>query len=630
MTTRAALRDTLGRSVRPGRLLGQGGEGSVHLVEGRPGEVVKLYTGPVPAPQARRLEVMGRLVTPELLDVCAWPLGPVVNERGATVGLLMPEVPHASFRPLHDLTVQKSRLAHFPHADWRFLVRAARNLAGAVATIHAHGHVIGDLNLGNVLVTRHATVKLIDCDSFRVEADGEVFGCGVGVEAFTPPELQGADLRAADRTAAHDRFGLASLVFLLLMLGRYPFAGVWPGEPPAMGEAIRAHAYAYGRHAVRRGVRPPPGTLPVRALPAPLRDLFERAFGPRHTSRPTALEWVRALERLERDLVTCDLSASHIHARHANCPWCTLEAELDTRLFREAPPPPDPREREAVALWAAVETVSRPAPPAPPRLPDDTRVRQAVRTARLVSQVLGLVLVLGALLAWGYVLLGMSGVLALAAPGVALFVAPQFPSLWVRPRAVMDRRVRAARGKLEAVSARRAYSVALGRLRAQHDALRRLPADEREERAATRRRHAARLARQALRRVPLRSAPGLDSSVLARLSDGGLHVALDLTYERLRAIPELPAATVTDLLHWRLTLERGVVPDARYPALLLGEVWLSCRVAWRRVWLRVALRRGPTLLRGHVRWGSVRERLALRQVEWLLIVLAWLEELSLR
>ncbi len=259
MTTSATLTDALGRPVRlaPGKPLGVGGEGRVHAVEGQPALVAKVYHQRPGAQRARKLTVMADLGTPQLRAVSAWPQG-VLLDAGRVAGVLLPRMDLARARPIHDLTGPASRLRVFPDADYRFLVRAARNLAAAVATIHAHGQVVGDLNPSNVFVTHHATVTLIDTDSFQVVAGGERFPCPVGTPEFTPPELQGADLSITPRTPDHDAFGLATFVFQLLFLGQYPWAGVYAdGRFVAMPDAIRAHHFAWGQDAARVGLRPP-------------------------------------------------------------------------------------------------------------------------------------------------------------------------------------------------------------------------------------------------------------------------------------------------------------------------------------------------------------------------------------
>ena len=57
--------------------------------------------------------------------------------------------------------------------------------------VHEHGHLVGDVNHGNALVSGRATVRLIDCDSFQIQAGSRRFLCEVGVSTHVPPELAG-------------------------------------------------------------------------------------------------------------------------------------------------------------------------------------------------------------------------------------------------------------------------------------------------------------------------------------------------------------------------------------------------------------------------------------------------------
>ncbi|MFX9050393.1 hypothetical protein ABTN54_20170, partial [Acinetobacter baumannii] len=74
------------------------------------------------------------------------------------LGFLMRLV--SGYRPIHELYGPKSRKAHFPKADYRFLVRAALNVSNAVVKVHQSGCVIGDFNHSGVLVSNEATVSL--------------------------------------------------------------------------------------------------------------------------------------------------------------------------------------------------------------------------------------------------------------------------------------------------------------------------------------------------------------------------------------------------------------------------------------------------------------------------------------
>lgn len=263
--------DRHGRPVRLGPRLGQGGEGAVYEVVDRPGLVAKWYHWPAPPVQAEKLATMLRLPGEPLRRVAAWPIDTLHPQSGgACQGLLLPRV--AGHQPIHLLYGPRSRLAAFPRADWELLVRVAANLAQAFAVVHAAGQVIGDVNQGNVLVGPNGEVKLIDCDSFQIVAGGRRFPCDVGVSTFQPPELQKLpSLRGVVRTANHDDFGLAVLIFQLLLLGRHPFAGAYSGgEDMPIERAIRELRFAYGRRAAANGMRPPPLSPPLDIVSPPL------------------------------------------------------------------------------------------------------------------------------------------------------------------------------------------------------------------------------------------------------------------------------------------------------------------------------------------------------------------------
>ena len=160
----------------------------------RPGTVAKIYARRPDAHASRKLGAMVQLGTDELASIAAWPQNLLHDPRtGNVVGFLMPRID--AHHEIHKLYGPADRKRAFPDAAWGFLVRASRNLAAAFDAVHRHGHVIGDVNQGNVVVSRKATVRLIDCDSFQITHLGRSYPCRVGVPLFTPPELQGQQAR---------------------------------------------------------------------------------------------------------------------------------------------------------------------------------------------------------------------------------------------------------------------------------------------------------------------------------------------------------------------------------------------------------------------------------------------------
>jgi DNA-binding helix-hairpin-helix protein with protein kinase domain len=324
-----------GRPVLLGAELGSGGEGKVFEASGQDGLAAKIYHKPPSPDRSAKLAAMVRHRSESLLKISSWPVELLHDAPGGPVsGLLMPRI--SAYNEIHTLYGPKSRLAEFPHATWKFLVHAAANVARAVAVIHEHGHVVGDINHGNILVSEQATVRLIDCDSFQITDGARTYRCEVGVPTHTPPELQGLHLGDVSRTPNHDAFGLAVVIFQLLFMARHPFSGMYlgSGDMP-IEKAIQELRFAYGSRAAVRLMRPPPHTLSLTMVSEPLARLFERAFSPegvRDGGRPGAREWVTALEGLK--LRTCPRSRAHHYVSTlAACPWCEIETRAGTLLF---------------------------------------------------------------------------------------------------------------------------------------------------------------------------------------------------------------------------------------------------------------------------------------------------------
>ncbi|MEP6924712.1 MAG: tetratricopeptide repeat protein [Pyrinomonadaceae bacterium] len=316
-----------------GRELGRGGEGAVFEVFDKPELVAKIYHEPISDEKAEKLRQMVALQNEKLLKLAAW-VTDVLRDKpaGKVVGFLMPKISFGT--PIHELYNPQSRRHHFPSADWRFLIHASANLARAFAVIHAHGHAVGDVNHGNVVIGRDATVRLIDCDSYHLNAPDKSYLCEVGVSTHTPPELQNHSLRTVVRTINHDAFGLAVLIFQLLFMGRHPFSGNFQGDGDnTLEDSIEHRRFAYGAGAAARQMKQPPGTLQLGAVSFEIANLFERAFLSIE-SRPMAREWSAALDELEQNLHQCTINTGHYYLQTLKkCPWCRLEGQTGVLFF---------------------------------------------------------------------------------------------------------------------------------------------------------------------------------------------------------------------------------------------------------------------------------------------------------
>jgi DNA-binding helix-hairpin-helix protein with protein kinase domain len=363
--SRSALAYKLGQEI------GAGGNGIVYTVSRRPELVAKIQKTALSQHDIDKLDVLVRATTPELLSVAAWPIDALKASSGQVVGFVMPRILDA--RPLYELYSPRSRIQHFPSADFRFLVHVAANIARLFAAVHKAGFICGDVNHSNILVRQTGTVAAVDCDSFQV-GDGSRFPCLVGTELFVPPELMGAALGATQRTAHHDSFGLAVLIFHLLFMGRHPFAGrfLGKGELP-IERAIAESRFAYSRDTRRTQMAPPPFTPPMEAVGAAVVDLFERAFDPQAgaVGRPSPEAWIDALDVLKASLIPCqDVTWHHHLPSTRSCPWCAIEGPARIKLFGGIIKITTAGIADLETLWARYLALAEPGPPRPlPKLP---------------------------------------------------------------------------------------------------------------------------------------------------------------------------------------------------------------------------------------------------------------------
>lgn len=326
--------DQNGNAVRLGQKIGGGGEAQIFSVQGQPRVVAKIYTKAAPGRYAKLRAMLAKPpVDPTAsrghLSIC-WPTSLLFGTVGAAVGFSMPMMDRQRHREVFKLYQPQDRAREAPGFTWLNLIKAAENIASVVQSIHTFGYVVGDINESNFFVSEQTYVTLVDCDSIQVPGSGTMYRCTVGKADFTPPELQGCDFSSVNRTTEHDHFGLAVLVFLLLMEGVHPYSGVWKGSgDPGIEERIRRGLSPYGGSSK---ISPMPAALPFQNLPRSTRELFFRAFGDGHKNpavRPSSREWGLELRTLGQNLKTCRNNAKHLYPAHLrNCMWCERAALL--------------------------------------------------------------------------------------------------------------------------------------------------------------------------------------------------------------------------------------------------------------------------------------------------------------
>ncbi|MFI1173639.1 hypothetical protein [Streptomyces melanogenes] len=340
-----------------------GGQAAVYPVEGDDRVVVKLYRDPPGPEQERRLTRMltmsplgGRPTDRSQRPELAWPTAPARAPGGAFLGYAMQRFGEPEHVQLVGLFTRAQRIRLFhQRADWRFLLGVAWNLAFMTARMHHEGLVIGDFSSSNVVVDANGFITFLDCDSiaFTDAVTGELFPCLMHTTDYSAPER----LAGGPATRASDDFALAVLVYQLLTAGNHPFGGVPHDSAPE--STVQDNIAASISYVVRpEQVVVPRGTVDPSVLPPELLGLSRAAFGPGVLdpgARPSAEDWLRALDR-ERSLVrVCPDRPMHTYGSHlSGCPWCGRASVTGHDVFNllpvPAPAPPPTGTRTALLV----------------------------------------------------------------------------------------------------------------------------------------------------------------------------------------------------------------------------------------------------------------------------------------
>jgi DNA-binding helix-hairpin-helix protein with protein kinase domain len=602
-----------GAAVQLGRELGKGGEGSVYEVPQSVTQVAKLYHRAPDAVKQSKLAFMVAGADPKLIQYAAWPQDTVHASRGGpVVGFLMPKV--AGREPVHMVYSPAHRRQERPKAAWDFLMFVARNTAAAFEIVHSHGHVLGDVNQGNVMVGGDSKVVLIDCDSCQVDARGTLHFCEVGVSHFTPPELQGiSSFQGVKRTANHDNFGLALLIFHLLFGGRHPYSGVplRDGVGDALETDIKAFRYAYARDAASRGFSPPPRSIPTTLVPESVESMFQAAFTEAGAKggRPTAKDWVTALDSLRTRLKRCSASSMHVFPDHvSSCPWCGLERQGVVYFLDLAVAYTQTATSFVLAkAWALIESVAAPAvvvvPPA---------ANANVKGAPLPAGVPGP----GQIAIYRALAIGLGFLIFLARPSF-WFIACAIGFLgWGIASNVgaEERKTERNRRLADRDSARRAYKDAVEQLQreagpqgfsAKKRELSKLR-DEYQGLAAAEKREVDNLHATAQERQKQRfldtcfidnaSIPGVGQARKTALRSFGIETAADVTRSKVRQIRGFGDGLTSAVMDWKAACERRFVFNPQTAVSVADKNAVAMRFGARRIALEVLLGNGAAEL----------------------------------
>jgi serine/threonine protein kinase len=244
-----------------------------------------------------------------------------------------------------ELLMQASQAENDFRIGERKRLMILKNLARAVDDLHALGVYCIDLKPKNVRVNlSRMSVGLIDCDGMSIVEIGVENSTRFHADKSTPefwaPENLGRKPREFVNEEMHDRFALATIIFMLLNRGIHPFQGYLlsdiPGTETTVGK-IKHGLYPYL-----------PGNTTIIAhrdslypfWAAETKKLFDRAFTST-TERPTAHEWFIHLQQLLSDATPCPTNpAYHVRLPLVGCTTCARNAARQPESPKRSPATP--------------------------------------------------------------------------------------------------------------------------------------------------------------------------------------------------------------------------------------------------------------------------------------------------
>lgn len=314
-----------GARYRLGRLLGQGGQGSVHELQG--GRLaVKLFFN---RSSSGREQLRRQLTRVRLLPLAGLPVArPLEMLQPPLLGYVMELV--TGMVPLESLLLPPSitGIAHWylQGGGLRRRLELLARLAELLAQLHGMGLVYADPSPRNIFISEHSQhteLWLIDTDNLHYEGS-------FGEPALYTPGYGAPELVRAERpiSTLTDVYALAVIVFQTLSLV-HPLVGdvVEEGEPELQERALAGdEAFPWVEHPTDRRNQSSRGIPRELVLTTGLRALCRSAFveGLRATlERPGAAAWAEALHQAADRTLLCHTCGASFYLNREQCSFCS-------------------------------------------------------------------------------------------------------------------------------------------------------------------------------------------------------------------------------------------------------------------------------------------------------------------
>ncbi len=298
-----------------------GGEGFIYKVGN---QIAKIYKNYEPQNVKKIKALLAKNI--QIEGVC-FPTTMLYDSKGNYRGYLMPK---ARGKELQFSVFGYSKLRrHFP--DWTRidLCSLLLKILKTIDSLHQKDFLLGDINPMNIMVASSEEVYFLDTDSYQFDN----FPCPVGEVRFVAPEIQGITFKDKLRKKEHEYYAIATLIFMVLFLGKSPYAKIGGGSP---GKNIGDGDFSYplGNASTYKAPKGPWEYI-WKELPYEIKKTFYLTFvDTKKLYRFSPEQWVRQIKNYKRHLLKVTDSKKTIFPKVME----KLKDDVSTGMRRDVKP----------------------------------------------------------------------------------------------------------------------------------------------------------------------------------------------------------------------------------------------------------------------------------------------------
>lgn len=330
-----------GQKLKILKLLGEGGQGSVYLIEYNGSQkALKWYkkTGLTSNPgtfyeSIKRKAIAGSPMDGTDHDIFLWPLD-ITEWEDDTFGYIM------ELRPAGYYDLTEFMLTHVRFSSYRAVIDASLAIVNAFRILHNKGYAYQDLNDGNFFINpTNGDVRI--CDNDNVDAEGAESGV-LGKPRYMAPEIV---LGEKKPDSYSDRFSMSVILYILFCLN-HPLEGkryLVPGLSPELQKKLYGSEALFMWDPDDNSNAPHPkihrnSRIVWGCLPQYMKDIFLSAFSQKALKKPSArpreIDWLKVLTRFRSDIVVCSCGNEVFtkDGRPATCEVCKKPVAVQYRL----------------------------------------------------------------------------------------------------------------------------------------------------------------------------------------------------------------------------------------------------------------------------------------------------------